>query len=123
MRKIAVAGTGRAMGGAGSPDQTDSAGKDGRQSSNCCCGVGTKWRVKYDYDMQSIRIRFPDDLAKRRALGFLAGRFSFTSYPSGEMIVIESALPALAREGISFTVEGPTTYSETIPALRTAAAN
>ena len=68
--------------------------------------------------MQLIRIRFPDDHSKRRALGFLAGRFSFTSYGSGEMMVVESALPALAVEGISFTVEGPATYSETIPALR-----
>jgi hypothetical protein len=68
--------------------------------------------------MQIIRIRFPDQESKRRALGFLAGRFSFTSYASGEMLVVESALPALAVEGISFTAEGPATYAEAIPAFR-----
>ncbi|MEX2172345.1 MAG: hypothetical protein WD851_23700 [Pirellulales bacterium] len=71
--------------------------------------------------MQLIRIRFPDHETKRRALGFLAGRFSFTSYDSGEMMVVETALPALAVEGVSFTVEGPATYVETIPTLRTVA--
>lgn len=73
--------------------------------------------------MRSIRIRFPDHESKRRALGFLAGRFSFTSYDSGEMLVAENALSAMAVEGISFTVEGPGTYAEAIPALRTAAAD
>ncbi len=73
--------------------------------------------------MKLIRIRFPDHDSKRRALGFLAGRFSFTSYETGEMLVIEDALTALAVEGISFAVEGPVTYAEAIPAFRTAAAN
>ena len=69
-----------------------------------------------------IRIRFSDDDAKRKALGFLAGRFSFRSWASGEMIVPELALPALAREGISFIVEGPATYEQQVPALRVPAA-
>jgi hypothetical protein len=73
--------------------------------------------------MKIIRIRFPDDESKRRALGFLAGRFSFTSYASGEMLVIEDALTALAVDGIPFVVEGPATYAEAIPAFRTVAAN
>lgn len=73
--------------------------------------------------MQSIRIRFTDDESKRRALGFLAGRFSFKSYDSGEMLVAEQALSAMAVEGISFTVEGRGTYAVAIPALRTTAAN
>jgi len=47
-----------------------------------------------------ISIRFPDAEAKRRALGYLAGRFSFKSWATGEMLVPESALPALAVEGI-----------------------
>jgi hypothetical protein len=73
--------------------------------------------------MQLIRIRFPTQDAKRRALGYLAGRFSFTSYATGEMLVIEPALAALAVEGIPFSAEGPATYAEAIPALRTVAAN
>jgi hypothetical protein len=65
-----------------------------------------------------ICIRFSEDTAKRRALGFLAGRFSFKSWASGQMLVPEHALPALAREGISFLVEGPATYEQIISALR-----
>ncbi len=73
--------------------------------------------------MQLIRIRFPDHDAKRRALGYLAGRFSFTSYASGEMLVVEAALAALAVEGIPFSAEGPAKYVEAIPALRAVAAD
>ncbi|HTQ40486.1 MAG TPA: hypothetical protein VMJ32_15785 [Pirellulales bacterium] len=73
--------------------------------------------------MKLIRIRFPDHDSKRRALGYLAGRFSFTSYATGEMLVIETALTALASEGISFIAEGPATYAEAIPAFRTTAAH
>lgn len=73
--------------------------------------------------MQLIRIRFADRESKRRALGFLAGRFSFTSYATGEMLVVEPALAALAVEGISFIAEGPATYAEAIPSFRAAAAD
>jgi hypothetical protein len=66
--------------------------------------------------MQLIRIRFPDLDSKRRALGYLAGRFSFTSYGTGEILVVEPALSALAVEGIPFLAEGPATYAEAIPA-------
>jgi hypothetical protein len=65
-----------------------------------------------------IQIRFSNADAERRALGYLAGRFSFKSWASGEMIVPEAALPALALEGISFTVDGPATYEQNIPAVR-----
>ena len=71
--------------------------------------------------MKLIRIRFTDQESKRRALGFLAGRFSFTSYATGEVLVVENALNPLAVEGISFSVEGPVTYAEAIPAFRTSA--
>lgn len=57
-----------------------------------------------------VRIRFSDPDAKRRALAYLPGRFSFKSWASGEMLVPEAALPFLAVEGISFHVEGPATY-------------
>jgi hypothetical protein len=73
--------------------------------------------------MKLIRIRFSDQESKHRALGFLAGRFSFTSYATGEVLVVEIALTPLAVEGISFTVEGPATYAEAIPAFRTSASH
>ena len=72
--------------------------------------------------MQMIRIRFSDDATEKRALGYLAGRFSFRSWSSGETIVPESALPALAVEGIPFIVEGRATYEQLIPQVRTVAA-
>lgn len=69
-----------------------------------------------------ILIRFPDAQAERRALGYLAGRFPFKSWASGETLVPEAALAALAVEGISFTVEGPASYERSIPAIRDPAA-
>lgn len=59
-----------------------------------------------------IIIRFADEQMKRRALGFLPGRFSGKSWMTGEMMVSEEALAAMAREGIRFTVEGPATYEQ-----------
>ena len=52
-----------------------------------------------------ILIRFSDADSKRRALGFLAGRFSFKSWATGEMTVPETALAYLAAEKISFSIE------------------
>lgn len=69
-----------------------------------------------------ILIRFPDSESKRRALGFLAGRFSFKSWATGEMAVPETALAHLATEGIPFSVEGPATYERLISAVRDPAA-
>jgi hypothetical protein len=66
----------------------------------------------------TIRIRFTDDASKRRALGYLMGRFSFKSWATGEMLVPDYALPCLAHEGIAFIVEGPATYEQLIPSLR-----
>jgi hypothetical protein len=68
-----------------------------------------------------IIIRFPDDKAKKRALGFLPGRFSFKSWATGEMMVPERALPYLAVEGIHFSVEGPATYDRLAPVRNPAA--
>ncbi len=65
-----------------------------------------------------ITIRFPDAASKHRALGFLPGRFSCKSFATGEMIVPPEALAALALEGISFYVEGPTTYERYVPQVR-----
>jgi hypothetical protein len=69
-----------------------------------------------------IVVRFPDAAAKRKALGYLAGRFSFTSRASGEVLVPDSALAALATQGIPFSVEGPATYEQLVPPLRDPAA-
>ena len=68
-----------------------------------------------------IIIRFPDEKSKKRALGYLPGRFSFKTWASGEMMVPENALPFLAVEAISFIVEGPATYERLTP-LRNPAA-
>lgn len=64
------------------------------------------------------RIRFPNLESKRAALGRLAGRFSFKSFATGEMLVPEDALAFLAVEGIGFTVEGPATYEQNGSAFR-----
>jgi hypothetical protein len=69
-----------------------------------------------------ILIRFPDAESKRRALGFLAGRFSFKSWATGEMAVPEAALSHLATEGVTFSVEGAATYERLISAVRSPAA-
>ena len=57
-------------------------------------------------------IRCADDQMKRRALGFLPGRFPGKSWATGEMMVPDEALAVMAREGIRFTVEGPATYEQ-----------
>ncbi len=68
-----------------------------------------------------ILIRFPNTESKRAALAQLAGRFGFKSWATGEMLVPEDALPYLAVQGVSFTVEGPATYEQNGPAVRGAA--
>jgi hypothetical protein len=62
-----------------------------------------------------ILIRFPSTEAKRAALARLAGRFSFKSWVTGEMLVPEEALGFLAVEGVVFTVEGPATGEQNVP--------
>jgi hypothetical protein len=64
-----------------------------------------------------VIIRFGDEGSKRKALGSLAGRFSFKSWASGEMMLPKEALAVLAEEEIRFTVEGPATY-ERLASLR-----
>jgi hypothetical protein len=65
-----------------------------------------------------VLIRFPDQAAKREALAYLAGRFSFKSWATGETLVPEAALAELAVEGIRFSVEGPPKYDQRLPANR-----
>jgi len=71
-----------------------------------------------EYNLTMICILFPDEAAQGRALGFLAGRYSFKSFATGEMLVAEHALAALAREGIPYQVQGPATYGQVIAAFR-----
>jgi hypothetical protein len=65
-----------------------------------------------------IIIRFATLESKRRALGYLLGRFPFTSRATGQMLVPEGALASLAVEGIQFTVDGPATYEQLLPTFR-----
>ena len=69
-----------------------------------------------------ILIRFPDLDAKRRALGYLTGRFSFTTYKTGEILVPAAALAELAVQGIPFSAEGPAAYGQAVTPLRDSAA-
>jgi hypothetical protein len=51
-----------------------------------------------------ITITFPDRDTEKKALGFLLGRFSGRVLQSGEHLVPEAALEALADQNISFSV-------------------
>ncbi len=56
-----------------------------------------------------ITIVFPNRETEKRALGFLLGRFSGRVLKSGEHLVPEVALEALADQNIPFTVRGKAT--------------
>ncbi len=68
-----------------------------------------------------VTITFPDRDTEKRALGFLLGRFSGRVLKSGEHLVPEGALEALADQNIPFTVKGKATYEQQMAALRGAA--
>lgn len=53
-----------------------------------------------------IAIKFPDTETQDEAVGFLATNFSGRLLRSGEVIVPEEALAALAGENYTFTVIG-----------------
>ena len=65
-----------------------------------------------------ITIIFPDRETEKRALGFLLGRFSGRVLKTGEHLVPEAALEALADQNISFTVKGKASYEQQITAVR-----
>jgi len=69
-----------------------------------------------------ILIRFSDAEMEKRGLGYLAGRFSGTTWKSGETLVPEEALSHLAAAGILFSVEGHLTYDKVYAPLRDSAA-
>lgn len=59
-----------------------------------------------------IIIRFPDDSTECKGLGFLAKRFSLTTWADGRTLVPEEALTPLALAGIAFSVEGPASHDQ-----------
>jgi hypothetical protein len=59
-----------------------------------------------------VTITFADRATEKRALAFLLGRFSGRALRTGEHIVPEAALEALADKNIPFTVQGKTTYEQ-----------
>ena len=67
--------------------------------------------------MSMIIIRTIDSAAARKALGFLAGRFSLKTWATGESMVPDEALAPLALEGVSFAVEGLARYEHLIPSI------
>ena len=68
-----------------------------------------------------VTITFPDRTTEKRALAFLLGRFSGRVVRSGEHLVPEAALEALADQNIPFMVKGKATYEQQMAALRGAA--
>jgi len=68
-----------------------------------------------------VILRFDNSNEERWALGWLAGRFSFKTWDNGDLMVHEAVLPYLARESISFRVQGQATYEHFRPALRDSA--
>ena len=65
-----------------------------------------------------VTITFPNRETEKQALGFLLGRFSGRVLKSGEHLVPEAALEALADQNIPFTVQGKSTYEQQIAAFR-----
>jgi hypothetical protein len=72
---------------------------------------------KSHYALTMVIIRFADQESRRKALGYIARRFSGKSWATGEVMVPETALASLAAESFQFTVEGPATY-ERLTSLR-----
>ena len=70
-----------------------------------------------------VIITFPDAETQKKALGFLLGRFSGKVMKTGEHIVPEAALAALAERNITFTVHGKASYEKQVAALRSAASD
>jgi hypothetical protein len=68
-----------------------------------------------------VTITFADRDTEKRALAFLIGRFSGRVLCSGEHLVPEAALKALADENIPFSVRGKATYKQQMAAFRGAA--
>ena len=70
-----------------------------------------------------VTITFPNRETEKRALGFLQRRFSGRVLRTGEHILPEAALEALADQNIPFTVQGKTTYEQQVAAIRGSASS
>jgi hypothetical protein len=68
-----------------------------------------------------VIITFHDRATERKALAFLLGRFSGSVLKTGEHLVPDAALEALAQQNIPFTVKGKATYAQQVAAIRGAA--
>jgi hypothetical protein len=62
--------------------------------------------------------KFADRETEKKALAFLIARFSGRVFRSGEHLVPETALEALADQHIQFTVKGKITYEQQMTAVR-----
>ncbi|MFO0791906.1 MAG: hypothetical protein U0805_20785 [Pirellulales bacterium] len=69
-----------------------------------------------------VKLRFPNSDTERKAIGYLAGRYSFKTFAEGYTLVPEAALPALALANISFSVDGRASYEHVVPQIRDSAA-
>jgi hypothetical protein len=65
-----------------------------------------------------VTIKFSDRETEKRSLGLLIGRFSGRILRSGEHLVPEAALEALAKQNIPLSVLGKATYSQQLAALQ-----
>jgi len=68
-----------------------------------------------------VTIKFPDRETEKRALAFLLGRFSGRVLRTGEHLVPEAALEALADANLPFSVQGKAAYEQQLAAVRGAA--
>ena len=68
--------------------------------------------------VEMVTIIFPDRETEKQALAFLLGRFSGRVLKSGEHLVPEAALEALADQNIPITVKGKTIYEQQVAAIR-----
>jgi hypothetical protein len=57
-----------------------------------------------------VIITFPDKETEKKAIGWLLGRFSGRFLKSGDHIVPEAAVGALAEQNFVFTVKGKANY-------------
>lgn len=69
-----------------------------------------------------VIITFPDRDTETRTIGFLLGRFSGKFLKSGDHIVPEAAVEALAQENFVLTVKGKATYEQQVAPIRSAVA-
>ena len=69
-----------------------------------------------------VIVTFPDKQTEKKAIGFLLGRFFGKFFKSGEHVVPEAAVEALAGQNFVFTVKGKATYEQEVATLRGPAA-